>query len=169
MNVLEKYLGLVFSLPSWESVFPYPCHRHCAPSLCPGEEELAGQKYPEPRKTAGIESKWKLTGASQVALVIKNLPANAGDLRDVGSIPGSGRFPGGEHATHSSILAWRNPMDRGACGAMVLMVIKSQTWLKRRLSMHVQKLTEGSGEANELRGRGETRAAPPETWVDLGA
>ena len=34
------------------------------------------------------------TRASQVGLVAKNLPANAGDLRDVGSIPGSGRFPG---------------------------------------------------------------------------
>ena len=34
---------------------------------------------------------------SQVALVIKNPPANAGDIRDVGSIPGSGRSPGGGH------------------------------------------------------------------------
>ena len=48
--------------------------------------------------------------ASQVALVVKDLPANAGDLRDTGSIPGSGRSPGGEGmATHSSILAWRIP------------------------------------------------------------
>ena len=42
-----------------------------------------------------------VTWASQVALVIKNLPANAGDVRDIGSIPGM--------ATHSSILAWRIP------------------------------------------------------------
>ena len=34
---------------------------------------------------------------SQVDLVVKNLPANAGDLRDMGSIPGLGRFPGGGH------------------------------------------------------------------------
>ena len=34
---------------------------------------------------------------SQVALVVKNLPANAGDVRDVGSIPGSGRSPEGGH------------------------------------------------------------------------
>ena len=47
--------------------------------------------------------------ASQVALVVKNLPANAGDVREVGSIPGSGRSPGGGMATHSSILAWRIP------------------------------------------------------------
>ena len=43
---------------------------------------------------------------SQVALLVKNLPTNAGD---VGLIPGSGRSPGGGHATHSSILAWRIP------------------------------------------------------------
>ena len=40
-----------------------------------------------------------------MALVVKKLPANAGDIRDVGLIPGSGRSPGGGHGTHSSILA----------------------------------------------------------------
>ena len=38
-----------------------------------------------------------LFGDSQVVLVVKNLPANAGDIRDVGLIPGSGRSPGGGH------------------------------------------------------------------------
>ena len=38
-----------------------------------------------------------LTGASQVVLVVKNPPANAEDVRDVGSIPGLGRFPGEGH------------------------------------------------------------------------
>ena len=47
-------------------------------------------------------------GASQVALVAKNPPGNAGDLRDAGSIPGPGRSPGGGHG-HASILAWRIP------------------------------------------------------------
>ena len=46
--------------------------------------------------------------ASQVALVVKNLPASSGDLRDVGSIPGSGRSPGRGH-DNSSILARRIP------------------------------------------------------------
>ena len=46
---------------------------------------------------------------SQVALVVKNPPANAGDARDGGSIPGSGRSSGGAHGNHSSILAWRIP------------------------------------------------------------
>ena len=48
-------------------------------------------------------------GASQVVLVVKNLPANAGHIRDSGSIPGSGRSLEGGMATHSSILAWRIP------------------------------------------------------------
>ena len=41
--------------------------------------------------------------------MVKNRPADAGDIREEGSIPGLGRSPGGEHATHSSILAWRIP------------------------------------------------------------
>ena len=51
---------------------------------------------------------------------------NAGDL---GSIPGLGRSPGGGKATHSRILAWRIPMDRGAWWAIVHGVTKSQTRL----------------------------------------
>ena len=46
---------------------------------------------------------------SQVVLVVKNPPANAGDIRDAGSIPGSGRFLGEVMATHFSILASRIP------------------------------------------------------------
>ena len=48
-------------------------------------------------------------GVSQVALLVKNLPANSGDLRDTGSIPGSGRSLEEGMATHSSILTWRIP------------------------------------------------------------
>ena len=44
-----------------------------------------------------------------MTLVVMNLPSSAGDLRDVGLIPESGRSPGGGHATHFSILAWRIP------------------------------------------------------------
>ena len=40
---------------------------------------------------------WYIHGASMVALAVKNLPANAGDIRDAGSIPGSGRSPGEGH------------------------------------------------------------------------
>ena len=52
--------------------------------------------------------------ASQVALVVKNLPANAGDIRDVGSIPGSGRSPGGGHSNPLQFSCLENPMDREA-------------------------------------------------------
>ena len=41
--------------------------------------------------------------------MVKNLPVNAGDTRDAGLIPGSGRTPGGGNATSSSILAWEIP------------------------------------------------------------
>ena len=44
-----------------------------------------------------------------MALVVKNLCASAGDLRDAGSIPGLGGSPGGGHGNSSSILAWRVP------------------------------------------------------------
>ena len=47
--------------------------------------------------------------ASQVVLVVKNLPVNAGDIRDVGSIPGSGRSPGGGHSNPLEVHAWRIP------------------------------------------------------------
>ena len=50
----------------------------------------------------------------QVRLVVKNPPANAGDERDVGSIPGSGRSPRGEHGNPLQYSCLENPMDRGA-------------------------------------------------------
>ena len=70
-------------------------------------------------------------GAPQVVLVVKNPPANAGNTRDAGSIPKSGRHPLEEGmATHSSILAWRIPWIEEAGGLTVHRVAKSQTWLK---------------------------------------
>ena len=56
--------------------------------------------------------------------VVRNLPASAGDM---GTIPGMGKSPEGGMATHSSILAWKIPMDRGAWWATVHGVAKSQT------------------------------------------
>ena len=52
--------------------------------------------------------------ASQVVLVVKNPLANAGDIRDAGSIPGSGRSPGGEHGSPLQYSCLENPMDRQA-------------------------------------------------------
>ena len=67
--------------------------------------------------------------ASQVVLVVKKLPANTEDIRDVGFLPGLGRSPGGGHGNLSSIFAWRIPMDRGASWASVHRVAKSWTRL----------------------------------------
>ena len=69
-----------------------------------------------------------------MALVLKNLPANAGDMRDAGSVPGSGRSPGGGHGSPLQYSCLQNPMDRGAWWATVHRVAKSQTRLKQ-LSM----------------------------------
>ena len=52
--------------------------------------------------------------ASQVALVVKNLPANAEDGRDKGSIPGLGRSSGGGHCNPLQCFCLETPIDRGA-------------------------------------------------------
>ena len=57
-----------------------------------------------------------LIRASWVVLGVKNLPANAGDIGNASSIPGSGRPLEEGMATHSSILAWRNPWTEGPGG-----------------------------------------------------
>ena len=61
--------------------------------------------------------------------VVKNLPANAGDARDVGSIPGSERSPGGGNGNLLQYSRLENPMDRRAWQATVHGVTKRQTWL----------------------------------------
>ena len=73
--------------------------------------------------------------ASQAALVAKNPPANAGDVRDVGLLPGLGRVPGGGHGNPLQYSCLENPMDRGAWRSTVHGVTKSWTRLKR-LSTH---------------------------------
>ena len=62
--------------------------------------------------------------------MIKNLPANGGDIRDEGLIPGSGRSPGGGQGNPFQYSCLENPMDRGACWAAVRGVAKIQTRLK---------------------------------------
>ena len=65
--------------------------------------------------------------ASQVALVVKNLPANAGEATDVGWIPGSGRSPGEENDNPLQYSCQENSMDRGIWWATVHRVTKSRT------------------------------------------
>ena len=68
-------------------------------------------------------------------LVVKNLPANDGDVEDMGLIPGLGRFSGGWHGNPVQYSFTENPADRGAWWATVHRVAKSQTRLKQ-LSTH---------------------------------
>ena len=68
-----------------------------------------------------------MQGTSQVVLVVKNSPDNAGDARDVGSIPGSGRSPGEGHGNPLPYSSLENPMDGGAWQATAYGAEKSQT------------------------------------------
>ena len=58
-----------------------------------------------------LDRGYGLWGASQVALVVRNLPENAGDTRDTGLIPGLGRSPGGGHSNPLQCSCLENPMD----------------------------------------------------------
>ena len=74
--------------------------------------------------------------SSQVALVVKNPPANAGDIRDMSSISELGRSPGGGHGNPLQYSCLENPMDRGAWWATIHRVAKS--WIgMRQLSTHI--------------------------------
>ena len=62
--------------------------------------------------------------------MVKNLPANAWDVRGEGSVPRWGRSPGGGHGNPLQYSCLEKPMDRGAWWAAVHRVAQSQTWLK---------------------------------------
>ena len=72
-------------------------------------------------------TEWLALSLSQVALVVKNLPANIGDIRDEGSIPGQGIPTGGGHGNPFQYSYLENLMDRGAWQATAQEVGKSQT------------------------------------------
>ena len=81
--------------------------------------------------------------------MLKNLPANTGDIRDVGSIPRLGRPPGGGHDNPLQCSCLENPMDRGAWEqATVHAVTKCQIQLKQ-LSTHTHMLR-GLGRFSDL-------------------
>ena len=73
--------------------------------------------------------------ASQVASVVKNLPANARDTRDLGSIPGLGRSPGGGNGNPLQYFCLENSMDRGAWWATVHGITKSWVQLSKAQSV----------------------------------
>ena len=76
--------------------------------------------------------------------MVKNPPANAGDTRDTGLIPGSGRSPGGRKGNPFQYSCLENPVDRGAWWATVHRVTKSWTQ-RKRLSTQCASTHTGSG------------------------
>ena len=70
-----------------------------------------------------------MTSMDQMELVVKKVPAKAGDIRDVGFIPGLGRTLGGGHGNPPQYSCLENPMDGGAWWATAHRVTKSRTQL----------------------------------------
>jgi len=84
------------------------------------QEYWSGVPLPSPSSELGI-----IISKAEVALVVKNLPANAGDVRDAGLTPGSGRSPGGGNGYPLQYFCLKNPMDRGDWRVTVHRVAKS--------------------------------------------
>ena len=85
---------------------------------------------------------------SQVVLVVKKLPVNAGDLKDTGLVPGLERSPGEEHGHPLQYSCLENPMDRGAWQATVHRIAESDT--TERLRVHFSFPCIGEGNGNPL-------------------
>ena len=83
-------------------------------------------------------------GASQVALVVKNPPANAGDIRELGSIPGLGRFLGGGYGNPLQYSCLEKPMDRGAWRATISGVSESDRTEQLHTEVMLSVLTSGN-------------------------
>ena len=97
-----------------------------------------GHNWSDLAAAAGAAAEAGVYGISQVALVVKNPPANLGVIGDTGD-PWVGKIPWRkEMAIHSSIFTQRIPMDRGAWWAPVLGVTKSWTRLSEHACMHAR-------------------------------
>ena len=96
--------------------------------------KLHGRKFYIPDFQVSLEL--YIWGASQVALVVKNQAASAGDIRNLGSIPGFGRSLGEGNGNPLQPSCLENPMDRGAWWATVHEITKNWTRLKR-LSVYI--------------------------------
>ena len=80
-----------------------------------------------------------------MVLAGKSAPANAGGRRDLDSIPGCGRAPGGGHGNPLQYFCLEHPMDRGAWWAIVLGVTKSETRLSTRACIVCLKVAKREG------------------------
>ena len=80
-----------------------------------------------------------------MALVVKNLPVNVGDLRDLGSIPELGKSPGGEHGNPLQCSCLETSTDTGARQATVHRVAKNCTQLKRLSTVQIKTIIKVMG------------------------
>ena len=109
---------------------------NCSPASWPARTSQRESEVDWTGKIPRTGLRRKPVKAFQAALVVKNnnnnnnLPVNAGDIRDVGSIPWSGKSPGGGHGNPFQYSCLENLMDRGEAWAAVHRVTKSQTRLK---------------------------------------
>ena len=97
-------------------------------------------------------------GASQVALVVKNPPVNARDVRDMGSNPRLGRSPGGGHGNPLQYSCMENPMDKRDWQAKVHGVTKMWTRLKWLSTHYCWKHTQETARTIDCLRRG------PRAW-----
>ena len=133
-NVSDMQMGLrTPGVPSCHAADQTPVFHHCffcGPGWRQREKQLLGQWKSGLRFAFLFFFIWLKLRASQVVLVVKNSPANAGDKRDRISVSGSGRSPGGRPGNLLQYPSLENTMDRGAWQATVHGVAKSQTRLK---------------------------------------
>ena len=117
----------------------------------PAQAKREASTVPAPGCAA---SAWA-SAASPLAQLVKNLPASAGDTRDMGLIPGLGRSPGEGNGYHSNILAWKIPWTEEPGWATLHGVTKSWAWLSAHIHIHM------SQELRELPGAGLGHLYPP--------
>ena len=143
----------------------FPCGSAGKESACsvgdlgsiPGLEKSPGEGKGYPLQHSGLEnsmdcivhgvtkswtrlSDFHFHSCSQMVLVLKNSPANAGDIADAGLIPRLGRSPREGHGNLLQHSCLEDPMDRGAWRAIAHRVSKSQTGLKQRSTHPYSKL-----------------------------
>ena len=95
------------------------------------------KKYVNVRKRKNVLTPFiHFTGVFPGGSVVKNLPTNARNVGDVGSIPGLGRSPGRRNGNSLQYSCLGNPMNRGACQPTVYGVAKSPTRLGTRATPH---------------------------------
>ena len=91
-------------------VFPRQEHWNGLPFPSPGDLPSPGMEPGSP----ALQADSLPSEPPGVALVVKNLSANAGDVKDLGSVPGWGRSPGGGNGNLLCYSCLENPMNRGA-------------------------------------------------------